>query len=601
MQRIGWALVAGVVVAWPSAKAAAAPMLIGGPIDAVHVLIAPRTPRVGEPVRVLAARLGSLDTSRLVIEDARGPVEPERVVLGEGPTAILAAWLPPVARGPLTVRVVDAAGHEQARAVATVVAHDAARPSPFARGPGLWPIEAEWDARHETLFSAWIATTFRVEPGARAAWNPLHEAMRDPARNVLFDYLGLGEDGGRRGPRLVLRTDCADTLYAARAYFAWKMRLPFLAHDCSRGTPRNGPSCRGTVTNRRQPGRWGNDEVVRFGRFIAWLGRSIVHAGTTRTLPDDPESDFYPVELSRSALRPGTIFVDAAGHVLMVSQWASPSAGRFGSLYAIDGHPDTSVSHKRFTASWFPDLPVSTDGFKAFRPAVLDRGVVRPMTNDEIRVRAWLVPPSTRDARMTPARFYARMAAIQNPTPLEVNDVIRDAVARLRRTVVARAAAVAALWPEHWRELPDRPFSGLGASAAWRRVEPMRRDLEMLVAIEDVRTLAWRVTHEPGLVNGPAPIDSLRAAITRALRAESITYRRSDGSPFVLSLETIVERDVALAYGFHPGDCPEARWGAPGDSDERSTCTSQLDVSVQPALRRWLADVMRRRRDPTGL
>ncbi|MCC7542128.1 MAG: hypothetical protein IT379_38270 [Deltaproteobacteria bacterium] len=587
-------------VVLPCVRARAAPMVLGGPIDEVHVLVAPKVPRAGEPVRVLVGRLGDLGGSRIVIEGADGPIQPERLLGGEGPTAILAAWTPPVTAGPLTVRVLDAGGRELASASTTVVAADAPRPSPYARTDAdLWPIEAEWDARHETLFSAWIATMFHVVPGAHASWNPLHQATRDQARNVLYDYLALGEDSGRRGRRLMLLTDCADTLYALRAYFAWKMRLPFLAQWCSRGTARDGPTCRTTVTNQRSAGRWGRDEVIRFMRFVSWLGQTVVHAGTARTLPDDPESDFYPVALERASLRPGTVYVDAAGHVLMVSQWASPAPGRFGALYAIDGHPDTSVTHKRFTQSWFGFLPVTTDGFKAFRPPIVDRGVVRPMTDDEIRVRPWLPPPSLEQAAMSPERFYARMAAIQNPVALDVRDAIRGAVTRLHRAVVMRADAVRALPPERWQTIPERPFSGIGADPAWHRIDPMRRELEMLVAIEEARLLAWRVTHEPGLVRGQHDVDAVRVAMAAALRAERVSYRRSDGSEIELRLDAIVEREIPLTYGFHPGDCPEARWGARGD--ERATCRTRVELASQRTLRRVLTEVMRRRMDPSGL
>jgi hypothetical protein len=49
---------------------------------------------------------------------------------------------------------------------------------------------------------------------------------------MLFNYLGLGEDNILKG----LRPDCADFVYFLRAYFAFKMGLPFGYSSCSRGT-----------------------------------------------------------------------------------------------------------------------------------------------------------------------------------------------------------------------------------------------------------------------------------------------------------------------------------------------------------------------------
>ena len=60
--------------------------------------------------------------------------------------------------------------------------------------------------------------------------------LRDPARNLLLDHLGLGEDAA-----IELVPDCADLPYALRAYFAWKMR-PAVRLSPVRARPR--PACR---------------------------------------------------------------------------------------------------------------------------------------------------------------------------------------------------------------------------------------------------------------------------------------------------------------------------------------------------------------------
>src|ERR1700760_3290699 len=74
---------------------------------------------------------------------------------------------------------------------------------------------------------------------AAPSWNALHEVLRDQSRNMLFDYLGLGEDA----MKIVLRPDCADLPYFLRAYFAFKMGLPFGYSKCSRGGGGNAPRC----------------------------------------------------------------------------------------------------------------------------------------------------------------------------------------------------------------------------------------------------------------------------------------------------------------------------------------------------------------------
>src|SRR5665213_2231231 len=114
------------------------------------------------------------------------------------------------------------------------------RPPPLSAVAGsVWPIRASWNRATENLFSAWIEKMFDDPVDAAPSWPALHEVLRDPSRNFLFDYLGLREDD----IKIVLRPDCADLPYFMRAYFAFKMGLPFGYSICSRGGGGAGPRC----------------------------------------------------------------------------------------------------------------------------------------------------------------------------------------------------------------------------------------------------------------------------------------------------------------------------------------------------------------------
>src|SRR6516164_885449 len=104
--------------------------------------------------------------------------------------------------------------------------------SPRSRAtPGsVWPIRNTWDRATENLFSAWIEKLFDAPLDTEPSWKAWHEVLRDRSRNLLFDYLGLGEDN----VTINLRPDCADFAYFLRAYFAFKMGLPFGYSNCSR-------------------------------------------------------------------------------------------------------------------------------------------------------------------------------------------------------------------------------------------------------------------------------------------------------------------------------------------------------------------------------
>ena len=87
----------------------------------------------------------------------------------------------------------------------------------------IWQVRNTWNRATENLYSAWIAKLFDAPLGVEPSWKAWHEVLRDRSRNFLFNYLGLGEDN----VTMTLRPDCTDFVYFLRAYFAFKMGLPF--------------------------------------------------------------------------------------------------------------------------------------------------------------------------------------------------------------------------------------------------------------------------------------------------------------------------------------------------------------------------------------
>ena len=72
-----------------------------------------------------------------------------------------------------------------------------------------------------------------------------------------------------------------------------------------------------------------------------------------------------------SALRPGVIYADPYGHVMVVVKWVDQTADKGGLLLAVDGQPDTSIGRKRFWEGTFlfnNEAKSAGPGFKAFRP-----------------------------------------------------------------------------------------------------------------------------------------------------------------------------------------------------------------------------------------
>ena len=128
--------------------------------------------------------------------------------------------------------------------------------------------------------------------------------------------------------------------------------------------------------------------VPGFGYYLSTTIANAVHSGNGRTAADDDDTDYYPVPLSAEALRPGTIYADPYGHVLVLVKRVPQSGEGAGVFLAVDGQPDGTVARKRFWRGNFlfaQDPALGGPGFKRFRPIVREKnGTLRRLTNEEI-------------------------------------------------------------------------------------------------------------------------------------------------------------------------------------------------------------------------
>ena len=142
-----------------------------------------------------------------------------------------------------------------------------------------------------------------------------------------------------------MNPDCADNPYFLRAYFAWKLRLPFGFHECTRGTLQKGPECKKWFSNSGDRGEGSESKV--FSRFLLNVMNTI-HAASARTYLTDEDSDLYPLPLERNQLRPGVVFADPYSHTLVIVRWIAQTSKSPGELLAVSAEPDASVSISRF-------------------------------------------------------------------------------------------------------------------------------------------------------------------------------------------------------------------------------------------------------------
>jgi hypothetical protein len=499
-----------------------------------------------------------------------------------------------------------------------------ATPVPESPAAALWPIRAAWSPSLENVYSAWIETMFEAPLDQQVSYSALHDVLRDPARNLLFDYAGRGED--EEG--IVVRPDCADLPYFLRAYFAFKLGLPFGWSRCTRGENGAAPTCAEFATTTdpfppvegkpqtlppwadpaRPPGGPWDDDAKRLGELFRTTLADWVQSGAGRTLVTDDESDYYPVALSPETLRPGTIFADPYGHVLVVAQRVAQTATTGGILLAVDGQPDGTVGRKRFWRGNFLfaiDPTLGSPGFKRFRPVVRD-----PATRQLRRLKnAELTDYSAVDQYAGGVEgFYDKMDDVLSPAPLDPTTALLETVQALEEQVKTRVVSVDngrrfLASGEPAADMPDgaKIFETNGD---WEDFSTPSRDLRLLVAIDVARALPSRVARRPTRYAMPAGRTAeqvqgdLESLLAKELERRTFEYTRTDGSSWKLTLRDVIDRQAALEVAYNPNDCVEARWGATAGSPEASTCAAHApdaQVGKMGDYRIWFHE---RRRPP---
>jgi hypothetical protein len=126
----------------------------------------------------------------------------------------------------------------------------------------------------------------------------------------------------------------------------------------------------------------------------------------------------------------------------------------------------------------------------------------------------------------------------------------------------------------------------------------------MLIAIDVVRGFPARVARRPERYATPpgksaAELQAgLQSVLDRELGSRSVSYPRSDGSPFVLTLTEVLARAASLETAYNLNDCPELRWGARPGTDEASTCRAHAPAEQKARMETYRAWFHERRRPP---
>jgi len=449
---------------------------------------------------------------------------------------------------------------------------------------GAWIADRDWDDAAEEEYGQFVRAIGLARE--RKVFR-LAQALKDPQVNPLYS----AEDR-----RLAFDVDCATLPYALRVYFAYKTGRPFVF-----------------TANKGRRYRFGNhpEQLSDYSRFPdfrrafnAALGA--VSSGHFRMKASLEGTDTYPIEINKKSVVAGVNYYDPAGHVLVVYR----VDGLTGDVYMMDGHPDGTLTLKRFSSRIRFGSSRSGAGFRRWRHdhvVELDERtgafLVQRESNAvskyfsatdqyrrkyvldgvELRYHDWVRAILSQDGvRVDP------VAAFKHRT-FRVCDLLQ---ARVGEVEAARAVgldvAVQGAWPR------KRPYGGSGE---WGRSSSAVLDVRLRSAVEELRrfarqALVWSAEGSPRLAGGGDPA-SLAAELGRAWREMdarpecTVAYVNSVGEVVVVSLTDAVARLKDMS--FDPYHCPEMRWGAiPGSEDpvlRKEGATCPVDAGKHDAWR----------------
>jgi hypothetical protein len=568
------------------------------------MLVSPKYPRHGQVFHVLIAGGKNIQKAKIVVKSSAGTIESEKSRSGDG----LPFWRIDEFKAGLDgkYQVVLEAGNSTASQLDFIVTDKPNQSSSQA----VWNTEKGWDIATEELYSAWINSLF-YDADERSSWTALHEVTRNKDRNFLYNFLSLGEDDPTGKITVLMQPDCADCPFYLRAYFAWKLGLPFGYHECNRGFLGGSPTT----------GRWITNETIlsksqptqKFNTFIRMVMNG-VHSGTARTALKDESSDYYPVPLTGDALRPGIVFADPYGHTLILVRRVAQTGDTPGVLLSVDAQPDGTVGIKRFWKGNF--LFATTDvigdpGFKAFRPIIEKNGKFRPMKTEEINAKSGLVPFSLQQQKMSGENFYHTMERVINPKPLDPEVALLDLIQALHEQLVVRITSVSngeqymKSHPGNVIPMPGGTSGVFQAGGQWEDFSTPNRDLRLLIAMDAVLDFPNKIVRSPEdfqiskFKSAEHVKKNLEDFLAKKLSELSITYTRTNGAEQTLTLQEILKRKDAFEMAYNPNDGIEIRWGAPENSEERSTCHRHVPAAQLAKMRSVRVWFQKRLHPPT--
>ncbi len=438
--------------------------------------------------------------------------------------------------------------------------------------------------------------------------------------------------------KLSVFADCAKLSYVLRGYFAWKKGLPFSVADgiSKRNVPDNTGDLRysnhgNEVTSRlnflpkKVGGMWTFPNAVK---VVSQTIANSVYSANFRHYFENIDSDglytdFYPVEISRGGIIPGTNIYDPNGHVAIVYKVTDD-----GKIYFIDAHPDNSLTSGLFGTKFARSRPAHGAGFKNFRPIYIEGaqfdaavgsyvgGVLKPLKDNALPLHSleqffgtnlsfadWKKGVFQNEGTTYSYYDYVRIKMSKGNLKLDPMVEIKSLSEDLCQTVQDRVHAVqggitaGVAAKAHPERLPANIY---GTSGEWEEYSTPSRDARLKTSFKELRDTAEQMVQlfaarDPRLVYPGANIKGdMLNSYNQVVAQCQIQYTKSNGAVQQLTLDQVRQRLFQIS--FDPYHCAELRWGA-SEAQELATCGDNNNKREWYARERWLRNQIERRYD----
>ena len=143
------------------------------------------------------------------------------------------------------------------------------------------------------------------------------------------------------------------------------------------------------------------------------------------------------------------------------------------------------------------------------------------------------------------------------------------------------------------------------AGGLWEDFSTPNRDLRLLIAMDAVLDFPDKIVRSPDdfklpMLQSPEKVkENLEELLAEKLNELSITYTRSNGTEQTLTIAEILKRKDAFEMAYNPNDGAEIRWGAPENSEERSTCKRHVPAGQLATMNKVRVWFQKRLHPPT--